>query len=41
MKSPRRLELERLAKSVGYDAEADDTDTDLISICRLRGLLVN
>jgi hypothetical protein len=32
-----RLELERLARLVGYEPERDDTDADLILAIRLRG----
>jgi len=39
MKSERRQYLEQCARSVGYNAERDDTDSDLILICHLRGLL--
>jgi len=38
MQSKRRMELERLARSVGYYADRDDTDSDLVSVCRARGL---
>ena len=36
MKSKERLALERRAKELGYDAEEDDTDGDLVSIIRQR-----
>lgn len=38
MKTERREYLERLARSVGWNPEITDRDTDLVSICRERGL---
>lgn len=36
MKSEQRKALERRAAELGYDAEEDDTDGDLVSIIRQR-----
>ena len=41
MQTDRRQYLEAMANRVGYRAERDDTDEDLIRICRLRGLRIN
>ena len=34
----RREYLESLARRMGYNPERDDTDADLVVVCRLRGL---